>query len=32
MTWDQGGYAEPDGAAFMGFHGTPNRRIDRPGS
>jgi hypothetical protein len=31
LTWDQGGYADPDGAVFLGFHGAPNRRIDEPG-
>ncbi|MBA2964065.1 MULTISPECIES: hypothetical protein [Ramlibacter] len=32
LPWDHGGYADPEGAAFMGYHGAPNRRTDEPGS
>jgi hypothetical protein len=32
MTWEQGGYADPEGATFIGYHGPPNRRVAEPGS
>jgi hypothetical protein len=32
MTWDQGGYADPEGATFIGYHGPLNRRAEKPGS
>jgi hypothetical protein len=32
MTWEQGGYADPEAATFIGFHGPLNRRVEDPGS
>lgn len=31
MTWEQGGYADPEGAAILGHRGAPNR-VPEPGS
>jgi hypothetical protein len=32
LTWEQGGYADPEGATFIGYHGPLNRRAEDPGS
>lgn len=32
LTWEQGGYADPDAATFIGYHGPQARRIGEPGS
>jgi hypothetical protein len=32
LTWEQGGYTDPEGAAPMNDHGPQNRRVEQPGS
>jgi hypothetical protein len=32
LPWEHGGYADPEGATFIGYHGPVNRRVEEPGS